>query len=107
MGQWNKSFLGLGEGGAALFAEFDLFIGYGQTWRSSNNNVWAIAPNTVFGNEPLYIAVNRKNPLVLLYARPLTELGVYLSEAVQKITAVVQGERCPTHYPVIVEQHSS
>ncbi|NOZ72794.1 MAG: hypothetical protein GXP38_12935, partial [Chloroflexi bacterium] len=107
LGQWDKPFLGLGEGGAALFAEFDLFIGYGQTWWSSNNNVRAIAPNTVFWNEPLYIAVNRKNPLVQLYPRPLTELGVYLPEAVQKITAVAQEERNTNHYPVIVEQRSS
>ncbi|RME64463.1 MAG: hypothetical protein D6790_03185, partial [Caldilineae bacterium] len=75
LAQWNIPVLGLGEGGAALFAELDLFINYGQTWLSNNNNVFAVAPSTVFWNEPLHVEVGATAPLVQLYPQPVTELG--------------------------------
>ncbi len=106
LAQWDASILGLGEGGAALFAELDLFIGYGQTWFSSNNNVYAVAPGTVFWNEPWNIDASPKNPLVQLYPRRLRELGVYIPEPFKLVTPIAREERNETHYPVVLEVRS-
>ncbi|MEZ4640396.1 MAG: hypothetical protein R2873_21670 [Caldilineaceae bacterium] len=101
--QTGKPFLGLGDGGAALFHQFDLFIGYGQTWASSNNNVYAVAPTTVFWNQPYVIEMNREKPLVALYPRPLRELGVYIPETVKTVTPIAREENDAQHYPVVFE----
>lgn len=103
LAQWNIPILGLGEGGAALFSELDLFIDYGQTWFSTNNNVVAVDPGTVFWNEPLNIPVDRKNPIVQLYPKPLLELGVYIPTPVKGVTAIAREENNQTHYPVVAQ----
>lgn len=106
LAQWNIPILGLGEGGAALFAELDLFINYGQTWFSNNNNVFAVDPGMVFWNEPLNIAVDQRNPIVQLYPQPLQELGVYIPTPVKDVTAIAREENNQNHYPVVAQVRS-
>ena len=107
LAQWGIPVLGLGEGGAALFAELNLFINYGQTWFSNNNEVYAVAPATTFWNEPLAIPVDPKDPLVQLYPKPLKELGVYIPELVKGVTPIAREKRDQDHYPVVMEVQGS
>ena len=107
LAQWGTPILGLGEGGAALFSELNLFIDYGQTWFSSNNNVYAVDPGTIFWHEPLDIPVDPRDPLVQLYPKPLTELGVYIPDPVTGVTPIAREEKNQTHYPVVVETQGS
>jgi len=102
LAQWNKPFLGLGEGGAALFEEFDLFIGYGQTWFSDNNNVYPVAPATRYWNEPYPIEADVET-LVQLYPEPLTELGIYIPDPLKTVTAIAREETDADHYSVAEE----
>jgi hypothetical protein len=102
LAQWFKPFIGLGEGGAALFDDFDLFTSYGQTWFSSNNNVYPVAPATAFWNEPFFIDT-REAPLVQLYPKPLLELGVYIPQAMKTVLPIAREEKDLDHYPVVLE----
>jgi hypothetical protein len=103
LAQWDIPILGLGEGGAALFAELDLFINYGQTWFSHNNQVLAVDPLAPFWNEPLAIPVSRKKPRATLYPKPLQELGVYIPKPHVGVTPIARENDNSTHYAVTLE----
>ncbi len=104
LAQWDIPILGLGEGGAALFSELDLFINYGQAWFSHNNQVFAANPAAPFWNEPFFIPLNRKEPLATLYPKPLLELGVYIPEPHLTVTPIAREKISKTHYPVAMEK---
>ncbi len=103
LAQWDTPILGLGEGGAALFAELELFINYGQTWRSNNNQVYAVDPASDFWNEPFLIPVTERKPLVTLYPEPLMELGVYIPKPSLGVTPIARERKNTSHYPVVQE----
>ena len=105
--QWDKPFLGLGLGGAALFSEFDLYVSYGHAWWSNNNNVFPVAPASVFWNDPLTILIDGENPLVTLYPKRVLELGVYLPRTREDVIPVAREERNQTHYSVLVEMRKA
>lgn len=102
LAQWDKPFLGLGDGGAAIFNEFDLYLGYGQTWISDNNNVYPVAPATSYWNEPYPIYANIEF-LIQLYPEPLTELGVHIPDSMKTVTSIAREEKDVDHYPVAKE----
>ena len=103
LAQWNTPILGLGSGGAALFSDFDLSIGYGHTWFSSNNEVYAVTPASDFWHEPFEVDVDPKTNLAALYPGTVTELGVYIPEEIPGVTPIAREKRNETHYPVVLE----
>lgn len=103
LAQWDLPILGLGEGGAALFAELDLYIGYGHTWYSRNNQVYAVDPASDFWNEPFRIPVTDRRPLATLYPESLMELGVYIPKPPLGVTPVARERKDDSHYPVVQE----
>jgi Mg-chelatase subunit ChlD len=106
LAQLDKPFLGLGNGGAALFSEFDLNIGYGSAWLSTNNEVYPVAPATSYWNHPYPIDANVEF-LIALYPEPLYELGVYLPSPLKTVTAIAREAADANHYPVIQEQRAT
>ncbi len=103
LAQWQTPILGLGEGGAALFAELDLFIDYGQTWYSNNNTVYAVDPVSDFWNEPFQVEMDPKTSLAILYPNALTELGIYIPTPVSGVTPIAREQASATHYSVALE----
>lgn len=106
LAQWNKPFLGLGSGGAALFQQFDLYTKYAQTWVSSNNRVYPVAPTSAYWREPYYIET-RDPALVALYQKPLRELGVYIPTVIKTVSPIAREENNQVHYPVVQEVRGS
>ncbi len=98
--------MGLGFGGAALFSELDLFIGFRQSWISTNYQVYAVNPLSPYWREPFTIPLNPKDPLVALYDRGLTQLGVYIPNPVRTVTPLAREKANNLHYPVVLENRS-
>ncbi|MCU0520757.1 MAG: hypothetical protein MUF84_08710 [Anaerolineae bacterium] len=104
LAQWPIPILGLGDGGAALFYEYKLTIGYGNVRGSNVNRVYPVAPTAGYWNHPYAIAVTTQR-LIALYPRPLHELGVYLTGPTKPITPIAREETSAVYYPVIAERN--
>lgn len=103
LAQWETSVLGLGSGGAALFSELGLNIGYGSAWVSDNHQVYPVAPATSYWNHPYAIQAGAQT-LVTLYPAPLRELGVYLPDPLKTVSPIAREAKDADHYPVISER---
>lgn len=101
--QYPAPVLGMGEGGAAFFELADLRISWGNTWYSSNNEVFAMSPSSRYWQRPYAIDLGATAPLVKLYPEPLTELGVYVPEPGGSIVLIAREVTDQRHYPVIRE----
>ena len=104
LAQWTTPILGLGDGGAALFYEYKLTIGYGNVRVSNVNRVSPLTPAASYWNHPYAIDVTTQK-LITLYPRPLHELGVYLAGSTRPITPIAREETSEIHYPVIAERN--
>jgi Mg-chelatase subunit ChlD len=102
LAQWPAPILGLGEGGAALFSDYNLNIGYGDTWFSNNNNVYPVAPSTSYWNHPYDIDTPRETT-IRLYPDPLQEMGVHLPDPLKTVTRIAREANDASHYPVVRE----
>jgi hypothetical protein len=103
LAQFSMPVLGLGDGGATLFDFYDLAIGYGQTWYSNNNEVYAVDPPSDFWHVPFEVGVSEEVPLVMLYGQPLTELGVYIPSPNRYLTPIAREVKDANHYPVAMQ----
>ena len=101
--QYPLPVLGMGEGGAAFFELADLRIGWSNTWYSSNNEIFAVAPSARYWQLPYAIDLGATAPLVKLYPGPLTELGVYVPEPGGSLELIAREVKDQHHYPVIRE----
>ena len=102
LAQTPMNFLGLGQGGAALFQEFGLTIRYINTWISNNNTVLAVEPASSFWIEPHTFQFGEV-PTAGLYPKPLIELGVYLPKPTSAITPIARELNDVDHYPLAAE----
>ncbi|HRW04835.1 MAG TPA: VWA domain-containing protein [Caldilineaceae bacterium] len=101
--QYPLPVLGMGEGGAAFFELADLRIGWSNTWYSTNNEIFAVAPSSRYWQLPYAIDLGATAPLVKLYPGPLTELGVYVPEPGGSLELIAREVKDQHHYPVIRE----
>lgn len=95
--------LGMGEGGAAFFDRADLHIGWSKSWYSNNNAVYAVAPSSLVWQLPYAVDIPVAAPLVRLYEKPLTELGVYVPKPLSSMELIAREQNDQAHYPVIRE----
>ncbi|MCB0080898.1 MAG: VWA domain-containing protein, partial [Caldilineaceae bacterium] len=101
--QYPLPVLGMGEGGAAFFEMADLRISWGNTWYSSNHEVFAVVPGSRYWQLPYAVELGATAPLAKLYPEPLPELGVYMPEPGGSIELIAREVKDQQHYPVIRE----
>ncbi|MCE7985228.1 MAG: VWA domain-containing protein [Caldilinea sp. CFX5] len=101
--QYPLPVLGMGEGGAAFFTLADLQINWGNAWYSDNNEVFAVTPAARYWHLPYAIAIPPAAPLVTLYPKPLTELGVFVPKPLSSMELIARERSDQSHYPVIRE----
>lgn len=101
--QYPLPVLGMGEGGAAFFEMADLRISWGNTWYSSNHEVFAVTPGSRYWQLPYAVELGATAPLAKLYPEPLPELGVYMPEPGGSIELIAREVKDQQHYSVIRE----
>ncbi len=101
--QYPLPLLGMGEGGAAFFTLADLQINCGNAWYSDNNAVFAVTPASRYWQLPYAIPIPPVAPVVALYPKPLTELGVFVSKPSASLELIARERSDQNHYPVIRE----
>jgi hypothetical protein len=101
--QYPLPVLGMGEGGAAFFAQADLRIGWPQTWYSTNHEVYAVISSARYWQLPYAIDLPAVAPIAKLYPEALTELGVYVPEPGSSLELIAREVKDQRHYSVIRE----
>lgn len=98
-----KAVMGLGLGGATLFYELDLSIGYNHTWLAlDETQVYVPDDRHPLWNVPYDIYVPG-DKLVTLYSTSSDTRAVYLPEPVGGVLPLGRQAENETHYPLIQE----
>ena len=98
-----KPVLGLGQGGASLFEELNLYIRHGQCWTSTNETeMYAYDVEHPIWNVPYNIYVSGNN-LVTIYSQGSSAKDVYMPSAQEGVLPLGRQHDDTTHYPLIEE----